>query len=83
MSNFISFRVRALKYDIFGRVQSSSVDEMDVAEEDRDVDVFPAFLCPKVDNRDSEASKIGEGSCETSVLESSLWHSDCTASASS
>lgn len=82
MSDLISSRVRASRYDIFGRALSSSVEEMDVAEEDRDVALFLGFLRPKVDKRGSEASKIGEGSCEVSVLEPSSWHSDSAASAS-
>jgi len=56
---------------------------MDVAEEDRDVELFPGSLRPKVDKRGSEASKIGEGSCEVSVLEPSSWHPDFAASTSS
>ena len=83
MSNLISSRVQTSKCDILGTVQSSSVEEIDVAEEDRDVEPFPPFLRLKVDNRCSEASKIGEGSCEASVLEPLSWHSDPTASASS
>lgn len=83
MSNLISSRVRMSRYDIFGRVESSSVNEMDVAEEDRDVEQFRGFFRLKVDKWGSEASKIGEGSCETSVLEPSSWYSVSAASASS
>jgi hypothetical protein len=56
---------------------------MDVAEEDRDVELFRVFIRPMVDKLASEASKIGEGSCEVSVLEPSSWHSVSAATASS
>lgn len=78
MSNSISSLVRISKWDILG-AGSKSTEDMDVADDEREAELFPS-LVRLAEGRCSDASNIGDGSKEFSVLEPWCWAYNTSAS---